>query len=262
MSMRDIIFRTLRADEIEVRPSHVKEGKANMLLYIDSRAVVSLLNETIGNLNWQSEFYEVNGQTIGRIGIYDEGKNMWVWKSDTGSESNIEAEKGLIIDIYKRVMSRWGVCELYSAPRILVPDDGYGNSGYKVSEVLYNEHREITHLVIVNKFNKEVFRWDIDNHTQGQTLSAPKVQTQSKTESTSSVPQDKRIYVDDSRKGIIQSITDRASKESLKEGVNHKELQKFVDFYVNKIKSDGWKGTFNFDTLYSRWLEKSWSNVS
>ena len=46
--MRDIIFRTLRADEIEVRPSHVKEGKANMLLYIDSRAVVSLLNETIG----------------------------------------------------------------------------------------------------------------------------------------------------------------------------------------------------------------------
>ncbi len=85
-----------------------------MLLYIDPRAVVSLLNETIGNLNWQSEFYEVNGQTIGRIGIYDEDKNQWVWKSDTGSESNIEAEKGLISDIYKRVMSRWGVCELYS----------------------------------------------------------------------------------------------------------------------------------------------------
>ena len=89
--MRDIIFRTLRADEIEVRPSHVKEGKANMLLYIDSRAVVSLLNETIGNMNWQSEFYGVNGQTIGRIGIYDEDRNLWVWKSDTGSESNIEA---------------------------------------------------------------------------------------------------------------------------------------------------------------------------
>lgn len=260
--MRDIIFRTLRADEIEVRPSHVKEGKANMLLYIDSRAVVSLLNETIGNMNWQSEFYGVNGQTIGRIGIYDEDRNLWVWKSDTGSESNIEAEKGLISDIYKRVMSRWGVCELYSAPRISVPDDGYGNSGYKVSEILYNDHREITHLVIVNKFNKEVYRWDRENPSQVQTISATQVQTQPQPESSITTPQDKRVFVDDSRKVIIQSITDRASKESLKEGVNHIELQKFVDFYVNKIKSDGWKGAFNFDTLFSRWMQNSWNKVS
>ena len=62
--MRNIDFRTLRADEIEVRPSHVKDGKANLLLYIDSRAVVSLLNETVGNLNWQSKF---KGQLIKMI---------------------------------------------------------------------------------------------------------------------------------------------------------------------------------------------------
>ena len=68
--MSNINFRTLRADEIEVRPSHVKDGKANLLLYIDSRAVVSLLNETVGNLNWQSKFYEANGRVIGEIGIY------------------------------------------------------------------------------------------------------------------------------------------------------------------------------------------------
>ena len=73
-----IKFRTLYAHEIEVRPSHVKDGKANLLLYIDSRAVVSLLDETIGNLNWQSEFYEVNGQTIGKIGIYNEERGMWI----------------------------------------------------------------------------------------------------------------------------------------------------------------------------------------
>ena len=94
--MKNLEFRTLRADEIEVRPQSVKNGKATMLLYIDSRAVVSLLNETVGNMNWTSEFYEANGQMIGKISIYDEDRDIWVSKSDTGSESNIEAEKGLV----------------------------------------------------------------------------------------------------------------------------------------------------------------------
>ena len=173
----NINFRMLRADEIEVRPSHIKDGVANLLLYIASSTVVSLLNESVGNLNWQSEFYGVNGQTIGRIGIFDEERNMWVWKSDTGSESNIEAEKGLISDIYKRVMSRWGVYELYSAPKISVPDDGYGNSGYKVAEILYNDRREITHLVIVNRFGKEVFRWNVQQQSQSVSSPAPASQT-------------------------------------------------------------------------------------
>ena len=56
--MKNKELRLLRADEIEVRPSHIKDGKANLLLYIDSRAVVALLNETVGNMNWQSKFYE------------------------------------------------------------------------------------------------------------------------------------------------------------------------------------------------------------
>lgn len=242
--MRDIIFRTLRADEIEVRPSHVKEGKANMLLYIDSRAVVSLLNETIGNMNWQSEFYGVNGQTIGRIGIYDEDRNMWVWKSDTGSESNIEAEKGLISDIYKRVMSRWGVCELYSAPRISVPDDGYGNSGYKVSEILYNDHREITHLVIVNRFGNEVFRWNIQQQSQSASSPAPASET------------NKLVSAGDNRNKVIQSIKDNANKVYHLEGTNKEQLKRFVDFYIVKIEKEGWKGTFNFDTLFKRWMDR------
>ena len=83
--MKNLEFRTLRADEIEVRPQSVKNGKATMLLYIDSRAVVSLLNETVGNMNWTSEFYEANGQMIGKIAIYDEDRDIWVSKSDTGS---------------------------------------------------------------------------------------------------------------------------------------------------------------------------------
>ena len=239
MDMKNIDFRTLRADEIEVRPSHVKDGKANLLLYIDSRAVVSLLNETVGNLNWQSKFYEAHGQMIGEIGIYDSDREVWVWKGDTGSESNIEASKGLISDVYKRALSRWGVDELYTSPRIQVPDDGYGNSGYKVSEVEYNEHREICHIVIVNRFGKEVYRMTTDNITQ------------------EAKPIIKPIQPCDNRETTIQSIKDAANKEFRKGGVNMDELRKFVAFYTKKVEKDGWKGEFQFDTLFASWMSRA-----
>lgn len=153
-------FRTLRADEIEVRVQSVKNGKARHLLYINSRAVTNLLDETVGSFNWVSEFYEVCGRTICRIGIWDKEKEQFIYKSDTGSESNVEGDKGLISDCYKRCLSRWGVTELYTSPKIEMPDDGFGNGGYSVSEVSINEQRQITHLVLVNRFGKEVFCWD------------------------------------------------------------------------------------------------------
>ena len=238
--MRNLSIRTLRANEIEVRPSHIKDGKANHLLYIDSRAVVSLLNETVGNLNWQSKFYSVNGQMIGEIGIYDEERGIWVWKGDTGSESNIEAGKGLISDVYKRALARWGVTELYTSPRIQVPDDGHGNSGYKVSEIQYNQQREICHLVIVNRFGKEVYRM---NQEKQEAI----VNNQSKVANHSD---------DNNRMAIIQSIKDFANSIYYKEGTNQSELKKFVEYYTNMIKEKGWRGSFYFEEQYKKWLSK------
>ena len=157
-------LRTLRANEIEVRPAHKVGDKIAHLLYIDSRATNKYLDEWVGWNNWQTELYSVGNQIVGRLGIWDSEKQMWIWKSDVGSESNIEKEKGLISDTYKRLLVRFGVNELYSAPDILIPDDGYGNKGYKVSEIEYNEHREICHLVIVNRCGKEVYRMTSDNN--------------------------------------------------------------------------------------------------
>ena len=236
--MKKIEFRTLRADEIEVRPSHIKNSKANLLLYIDSRAVVSLLNETVGNLNWQSKFYEANGQMIGEIGIYDDERGIWIWKGDTGSESNIEANKGLISDIYKRALSRWGVNELYTSPRIEVPDDNYGNTGYKVAEIEYNENREIINLVIVNRFGKEVYRMDDKNKTQN------------------SIQMEKQTLSCDKRNAVIQSIKDAANNKYQKGGVNLDELRKFVNFYTKKIEKDGWTGDFHFETHFTKWMSR------
>ena len=231
--MKNLEFRTLRADEIEVRPQSVKNGKATMLLYIDSRAVVSLLNETVGNMNWTSEFYEANGQMIGKIAIYDEDRDIWVSKSDTGSESNIEAEKGLVSDIYKRVLSRWGVQELYSAPRITQDDDGYGNTGYKVSHIAYDENRNIISLQIVNRWGKEAFKWEKGTeipHTPQKPVNEPKI----------------------SNMDILKTFYEQNKRNA---NINVEQLTKFKDFY--KAKMDSWKGVFNPYTAFEKWMQRA-----
>jgi hypothetical protein len=243
--MREFNFRTLKANEIEIRPQSVKNGMANMLLYIDSRAVVKLLDETVGNMNWQSEFYSVNGQTMCKIGIWDDDRNIWIWKSDTGSESNVEAEKGLISDCYKRVLSRWGITELYSSPKISWNDDGYGNTGYKVSEIEYNDNREITHLVIVNRFNKEVYRWDMGNAT-------PMVKTTPK-QVINDHKDDELLWSDDeAKKDNLTLLTEFCGDKKNDETVDKKQLVRFYNFY--KEKANTWKGSFNIPQLFNRWI--------
>ena len=150
--IRKINFRELRADEIEVHPLHIKDGRVNLLLNINSKVMVSLLNDAVGNLGWQSRVNSVNGQLIVEIGIYDEGRGEWIWKGDTASECNIGT------DTYKRVLSQWGIDELYTIPIIHVPHDENGYNGYKISEINYNEQRKISHLVIVDNYGNEVYR--------------------------------------------------------------------------------------------------------
>lgn len=235
------MFRALKAEEIEVRVQSVKNGKANMLLYIDSRAVTKLLDETVGPMNWQTEFYEVNGQTIGKLGIWDSEKQQWIWKSDTGTESNIEAVKGLISDVYKRMLSRWGVVELYSSPKILLDDDGYGNTGYRVSEILYDGERNITHLVLVNRFGKEVFRWD-----EGQRPQVPQ-----RPQAPQNVQTDALDYVVETEMDKLKRFYQ--SKFRTMGPEEQKIFTEFKDFYKNKIEKNGWKGNFDVDNLWLRW---------
>ena len=236
-----IRFRTLKADEVEVRPQSIKNGKANMLLYIDSRCVTNLLDETVGCFNWQSEFYEVNGQTIGKLGIWDAEKEQWVWKSDVGTESNIEAEKGLISDTYKRLLSRWGVCELYSSPKIQIEDDGYGNTGYKVAEIEYDENRKITHLVIANRFNKEVFRWE--KGSEQPTQYKPKSYTQT---------QQNDLEWKDETKDNLTVLTDYC-RERTEAGEDREELGKFFRYWSKKE----FKGQMNVEKLWNLWKQRA-----
>lgn len=225
--MKEVKFRRLTADEIEVRPAMIKDGKATMLLYIDSRSVGRLLDETVGPMGWTMEFTDVNGQVVGKMGIWDEEKGQWVYKCDTGSESNIEAQKGLFSDCYKRCLSRWGVNELYTAPRIVIPDDGYGCSGYSVVDIRYDDCRRITKLVIVDKFHHQVFNWSADGRSEPVDEHKDLEWTPDNTE------------------------TLKAFCGALKGKVDTDELKKFYAFYEKRCKE--WKNRFEPDKLWERW---------
>lgn len=80
---------------------------AQCVAYIDARQVADLLDEVVSPENWQVDYKEVGGLLLAGIGIKNEGE--WIWKWDTGSESNIEKAKGHISDAFKRAGVQWGI---------------------------------------------------------------------------------------------------------------------------------------------------------
>lgn len=91
------------------------KAQGQCVAYIDARDVMNLLDEVVGSENWQSDFKDIGGQTFAGIGIKTEGG--WAWKWDTGSESNIEKEKGQASDSLKRAGVQWGIGRfLYDFP--------------------------------------------------------------------------------------------------------------------------------------------------
>lgn len=218
----------LTPEDIEVRVATTKNGKATLLLYQDSRCAMRALDKQFGSFGWQMDYKVVGEQIYGTLSIYDEEKGIWVSKSDTGDKSNISEDKGQSSDILKRCAVRWGFAvELYTSPKIQVDDDGYNNTGYKVSEIAY-EGRKITHLVIVNKFGKEAFRWDINGNNS---VSQPSpVLTPSKDKKT---------------------LLTEFCQAQMTNGANRDELGKFYKYY--EPKCDKWQGNMNLQALWDKW---------
>lgn len=147
-----MVFRALRSDEVEVRIGTVKapvEGKSqggvSLLLYKDARCDMNVLDETVGEMNWQKSYSRDNRNCT--VSIWDDEKKQWISKEDTGTESNTEAEKGLASDSFKRACFNWGIGrELYTAPFIFIRGAGkYDRFWVKEMEVT---DKRITKLVI------------------------------------------------------------------------------------------------------------------
>lgn len=165
-----MIFRDLRADEIECRVQSVKAYGLVLLLYKNARCDMNILDETVGAESWQREHYECKGNLFCRVGIKCEDVKHngweWVWKSDCGTESNTEAQKGEASDSFKRACFNWGIGrELYTTPFIWIPGERCNiNNGkcydkFSVEKIII-ENKRITAIAIRNDTKKErAFVW-------------------------------------------------------------------------------------------------------
>lgn len=175
-------FRTLRADEIELRVGTCNAGGFSLLLYKDARCDMNILDETVGCMGWQRHHSRDNANCI--VSIWDDNKNQWIEKEDTGTESNTEKEKGLASDSFKRACVNIGIGrELYTAPFIwikghtkpktngkYVPEDNY-DKDLTLTAIEYDENRNISRLVIKDKNNMAVFSYP--KGTSDKSISKP-----------------------------------------------------------------------------------------
>lgn len=151
-------FRTLRADELDCRVGTCSDKGFTLLLYKDARCDQNVLDETVGEENWQRDHKEVKGNLFCGVSIWDAQKQQWITKWDCGVESNTEKEKGEASDSFKRACFNWGIGrELYTAPFIYIKGNTERNSKgnfaptfrqMEVSEIEY-EDGKITKLVIL-----------------------------------------------------------------------------------------------------------------
>lgn len=250
--MRKIDWKLMGPDDIEVRVQSVKNGKATMLLYQNARTAMDAFDEQFGPFDWKIRYEMVGDQMYGILSVFDHEKNEWIDKSDTGAESNIEKEKGFSSDVFKRCAVRWGFArELYTAPRIVWDDDGYGNTGYRVSDVQYNDRRQMTYLRIVNRFGKEAFVWNKDNGIDTkETVQVSEENSFSETRSKAS--ESKKETTVDKVTEYKTALTTQCT--ALKNtGVDKDEILKFFNYYTKAIEQ-GWKGKeFRPENLWVKW---------
>ena len=165
-------IRTLRADEIECRVQQIKTNGCALLLYKDARCDMRILDEVFGIDGWEREHQVVNGNLYCTVRVWSEKRNQWISKQDVGTESNTEKQKGEASDSFKRACFNIGIGrELYSAPFIWISlskgeiseKNGKCSLDYKVKfevkEIEYDEHREISKLIIIDQEGKERFKF-------------------------------------------------------------------------------------------------------
>ena len=248
-----IQFKKLKSDQIEVRPTDTKvQGAATLLLYIDSRSAADILNESVGECNWQIEYKAVGDKVFGRLSIWDEERKMWIYKEDTGGESNIAAEKGLSSDILKRCLARWGCDYLYHTPRIRIkcPDNYYNGEKlcmtFSVKEIDFNDDKVCTKLVIADRTGNVVFNWTGKEVWKTPQKPSPVV-APFRIESTTNTQENE---AENPNMKILKDFCNQKLKD---EETDQLQLESFYRFYSKKVK-DGWTGTIKPLVLWERWM--------
>lgn len=164
--MAKLTFRDLRADEIDCRVATINERGLTLLLYKDARCDMNILDETVGAMNWMRHHSRDNANCS--VAIWDDDKQQWIEKEDTGTESYTEAQKGLASDSFKRACFNWGIGrELYTAPFIWIPKGSYEEKqkngkpttydNFSVEEIVIKDKKIVALSIRNNSIKKTVY---------------------------------------------------------------------------------------------------------
>lgn len=237
--MKELKFPLLKKEQIEVRVGQVNSKGCTLLLYKTSRTDAEILDKVVGCGNWQKRFYTLQGVGIGEkvrsivvcsVGIYDEDKHEWIWKDDSGTESQVEEDKGVCSDAFKRASggSCWGIGrELYYTGFIFakVPtqekvDNNGKKKGYElvdkyisfeVQEISWNENPLTLKTLVIKDNNGQI----VYSYGQKQKVSQ------------------------------TSDLTTQTSNEESIEPISEED-KTFLNAYIDNLSGEGYKGFFSW----------------
>lgn len=241
--MEEIKFRNLTKDEVEVRIG----GGGSLLLYKTARVDAEVLDETVGQGNWQKKFYQVKNTMICSVGIninYDEPNRepIWVWKDDAGDDDyTMEKVKAEASDSFKRAGFAWGIGRcLYYGPKMRLPDNLKARANDKsnplfldVSELEYDKNGRISKITITTDWGKTVvYQWENGRKiTANAEPKAPK-------------------------KDVLADATKDIGNDFLEESAITQETRDKITSITGKFSAERYasfknylKGTFNVDSI-------------
>ena len=156
----ELLNAPLSVADIEFRVGSVFPNKMGftLLAYKTARTDVKRLNSVFG-ANWKnSTKRDDKGNLQTYISIWNKDMNEWIPRSDIGSPSSAEKDKGEYSDSFKRAGFRWGIgLELYTFPNITIFKwEKWREKGGKQTPRLYSDFTLTDYVVsdgVVLSFN-------------------------------------------------------------------------------------------------------------
>lgn len=96
-------------NKIKWRAADFRGGKSSALLYLDARDVMDRLDEVVGINNWMTEYTDIENRCVCKLSVRYDNDFDWVLKSDLGTQSTFEGDKGMYSDALKRAAVQHGI---------------------------------------------------------------------------------------------------------------------------------------------------------
>jgi hypothetical protein len=119
-----------------------EKTKGLALAYVDARTVMDRFDTICGSDGWQCNYTPAGSMLLCNIGVFMPGQG-WVWKANGAGATDVEGEKGMASDAFKRAAVLFGVARyLYDLASPWVAIEPMGKS-YRIAKSEYDKLAEI-----------------------------------------------------------------------------------------------------------------------